>query len=125
MSWLRFVTGLGLGACLADDMGLGKTVQVIGLLLHRKSSRKDDGPTQAKPSLLVVPASLLANWKAELERFAPTISFLIAHPSGTVTGNRQVEKQDAQGARFTDHDLWHVVAHRVATGTRLGPRHPR
>ena len=97
VSWLRFVTGLGLGACLADDMGLGKTVQVIGLLLHRKSNRKDDGPTHAKPSLLVVPASLLANWKAELERFAPTLSFLIAHPSGTVTGNRQVEKQDAQG----------------------------
>ncbi|MBV8129248.1 MAG: DEAD/DEAH box helicase [Planctomycetaceae bacterium] len=97
VSWLRFVTGLGLGACLADDMGLGKTVQVIGLLLHRKSNRKDDEPTQAKPSLLVVPASLLANWKAELERFAPTISFLIAHPSGNMTGNRQVEKQDAQG----------------------------
>ncbi|MGO9810290.1 MAG: DEAD/DEAH box helicase [Isosphaeraceae bacterium] len=97
VSWLRFVTGLGLGACLADDMGLGKTVQVIGLLLHRKSSRTDDEPTRAKPSLLVVPASLLANWKAELERFAPTISFLIAHPSGTTTGNRQVEEQDAQG----------------------------
>ncbi|MGO8900066.1 MAG: DEAD/DEAH box helicase [Isosphaeraceae bacterium] len=97
VSWLRFVTGLGLGACLADDMGLGKTVQVIGLLLHRKSNREDDEPTRAKPSLLVVPASLLANWKAELERFAPTISFLIAHPSGTTTGNRQVEEQDAQG----------------------------
>ncbi|MGA2702659.1 MAG: DEAD/DEAH box helicase [Isosphaeraceae bacterium] len=97
VSWLRFVTGLGLGACLADDMGLGKTVQVIGLLLHLKSNRKDDGPTHAKPSLLVAPASLLANWKAELERFAPTLSFLIAHPSGTTTGNRQVEKQDAQG----------------------------
>ena len=97
VSWLRFVTGLGLGACLADDMGLGKTVQVIGLLLHRKSNRTDDEPTRAKPSLLVVPASLLANWKAELERFAPTISFLIAHPSGNTTGNRQVEKQDAQG----------------------------
>ena len=71
-------------------MGLGKTVQVIGLLLHRKSNRTDDEPTRAKPSLLVVPASLLANWKAELERFAPTISFLIAHPSGNTTGNRQV-----------------------------------
>ena len=110
VSWLRFVTGLGLGACLADDMGLGKTVQVIGLLLHRKSNRTDDEPTRAKPSLLVVPASLLANWKAELERFAPTLSFLIAHPSENTTGNRQVEKQDAQGRRSTDHDLRHVVA---------------
>ncbi len=97
VSWLKFVTGLGLGACLADDMGLGKTVQVIGLLLHRKASRKVDEVAQARPSLLVAPASLLANWKAELERFAPALSFLIAHPSGTTTGNRQVEKQDARG----------------------------
>jgi non-specific serine/threonine protein kinase len=98
VSWLRFVTGLGLGACLADDMGLGKTVQVIGLLLHRKSVPTDNGSTRAKakPSLLVVPASLLANWKAELQRFAPTLSFLIAHPSETGPGRRQVEKKDAQ-----------------------------
>ena len=68
VSWLRLVTGLGLGACLADDMGLGKTVQVIGLLLHRKSIRTAHASDRARPSLLVVPASLLANWKAELEQ---------------------------------------------------------
>ena len=39
-----------------------------------------------------MPASLLANWKAELERFAPSLSFLIAHPSETATGKRQVEE---------------------------------
>ena len=94
VSWLRFVTGLGLGACLADDMGLGKTVQVIGLLLHRKTSRKTNGPSKAKSSLLVVPASLLANWKAELERFAPTLSFLIVHPSESATAQRDVERPD-------------------------------
>ena len=44
-----------------------------------------------------MPASLLANWKAELERFAPSLSFLIAHPSENPTGKRQVEKQDADG----------------------------
>jgi non-specific serine/threonine protein kinase len=74
-SWLRFVTRLGLGACLADDMGLGKTVQVISLLLDLKR----DQPKNA--SLLVVPASLIANWKSELAKFAPSISFAIAHPS--------------------------------------------
>ncbi len=97
VSWLRFVTGLGLGACLADDMGLGKTVQVIGLLLHRKSNRTAGERDRARSSLLVVPASLLANWKAELERFAPTLSFLIAHPSETTTGKRPIEEQDARG----------------------------
>ncbi len=97
LSWLSLVTGLGLGACLADDMGLGKTVQVIGLLLHRKSIRTACEPDRTRPSLLVLPASLLANWKAELDRFAPTLSFLIAHSSETPTGKCQIEAQDAQG----------------------------
>jgi non-specific serine/threonine protein kinase len=97
VSWLNFVTRLGLGACLADDMGLGKTVQVIGLLLHRKSRRESDPTAEARPSLLVVPASLLANWRAELERFAPSLSFLIAHPSENTGGKRQIEEQDTDG----------------------------
>jgi hypothetical protein len=75
--WLRFLTRLGLGACLADDMGLGKTIQVIALLLHLKSDRVPS----AQPSLLVVPASLIANWKSELSRFGPSLSAIVAHPS--------------------------------------------
>jgi non-specific serine/threonine protein kinase len=75
--WLRFVTRLGLGACLADDMGLGKTIQVIALLLHLKSEPGHGG----KSSLLVVPASLIANWKSELSRFGPSLNVFIAHPS--------------------------------------------
>jgi non-specific serine/threonine protein kinase len=75
--WLRFLTRLGLGACLADDMGLGKTIQVIALLLHVKS----ESGNGAKSSLLVVPASLIANWKSELARFGPSLNVWIAHPS--------------------------------------------
>ncbi len=81
-NWLRFISRLGLGACLADDMGLGKTIQVIALLLFEKQQRKSppaSAPTE--PSLLVVPASLIANWKAEAARFAPTLRLFIAHPS--------------------------------------------
>ena len=76
-AWFRFVVRLGLGACLADDMGLGKTVQVISLLLDlkREQSRKQAA------SLLVVPASLIANWKSELAKFAPSLSFAVVHPS--------------------------------------------
>ncbi|RPI20865.1 MAG: DEAD/DEAH box helicase, partial [Acidobacteria bacterium] len=33
------------------------------------------------PSLLVVPASLIGNWKSEIERFAPEITYFVAHPS--------------------------------------------
>jgi non-specific serine/threonine protein kinase len=94
VSWLQLVAGLGLGACLADDMGLGKTVQVIGLLLHRKAVHTADDQSRVRSSLLVVPASLLANWKAELERFAPTLSFLIEHPSENTRSKRSIEEQD-------------------------------
>jgi non-specific serine/threonine protein kinase len=74
------VTQLGLGACLADDMGLGKTMQVIALLLHLRSAEKTkDVAHQA--SLLVAPASLLGNWRAELTRFAPTLRAKILHSS--------------------------------------------
>ncbi|MCK0509255.1 DEAD/DEAH box helicase [Aromatoleum anaerobium] len=74
--WLYLLTRLGLGACLADDMGLGKTIQVLSLLLVLKREQKN-----ARPSLLVAPASLLANWASEAERFAPGLRVLIAHPS--------------------------------------------
>jgi len=79
VQWLRFMVRLGLGGCLADDMGLGKTIQVIGLLLHVRAQRKGREP--AAPSLLVVPASLVGNWKAELARFAPSLVARVAHPS--------------------------------------------
>ena len=79
VAWLRFLAKLGLGACLADDMGLGKTIQVLALLLLMK--REDTSERQPAPALLVLPASLLGNWKSELERFAPTLRVKFAHPA--------------------------------------------
>ncbi len=75
--WLWFMTEMRLGACLADDMGLGKTIQVIDLLLERKrlARRKAEGPGL----LLVVPASLMGNWRQELARFAPQLRAFFAH----------------------------------------------
>jgi len=74
--WLHMLTGLGLGACLADDMGLGKTIQVLSLLMAQQARG-----ARPRPSLLVAPASLLANWGAEIEKFAPGLRTLIVHPS--------------------------------------------
>ncbi len=75
--WLHLLSRLGLGACLADDMGLGKTIQMLSLLLIDKAG----GSSPRRPSLLVAPASLLANWACELERFAPGLNHLVAHAS--------------------------------------------
>lgn len=83
-AWLVFMTRLGLGACLADDMGLGKTVQVIALLMRRKELGMN-----RKPCLLVVPASLIGNWRAEVAKFAPGLRLLVAHAS--VTGREDLE----------------------------------
>lgn len=89
--WLTFLSRLGLGACLADDMGLGKTLQVITMLL---ATRKDRG---SKASLLILPASLLGNWKSEITKFAPSLRIQFLHPSErmeTGNGNLLQEFQD-------------------------------
>jgi non-specific serine/threonine protein kinase len=96
VKWLALLTSLGLGACLADDMGLGKTIQVLALLLHLRSrdarGAKDSAGVRSHtdrdvglrvPSLIVAPASLIGNWKSELERFSPALSLFVAHPSET------------------------------------------
>lgn len=80
VQWLALLSGLGLGACLADDMGLGKTLQVLSLILSRQKRRQEE---PIKPSLLIVPASLLGNWKQEAKRFTPSLKLLFVHPSET------------------------------------------
>jgi non-specific serine/threonine protein kinase len=109
LRWLWWLRSLGLGGCLADDMGLGKTIQVIALLvlLKKKGVASDD------PSLLVVPASLIANWRAELARFAPSLKVLIAHPSELAPA----EVNSLAPETFSDRD---VVITTYGTLQRVG-----
>ena len=93
LAWLRFLMELGLGACLADDMGLGKTIQVLALLLCCK---KNESKQANKPSLLVIPASLLGNWHDEAKRFTPSLKLTFLHPAETDrdTINRIAERPE-------------------------------
>ena len=95
VQWLYLLAQLGLGACLADDMGLGKTIQILSLLLVLK---KETGVGR-KPCLLVAPASLLANWAAEIARFAPSLKVVVVHPSAAPAETRKTADD------LTDVDL--------------------
>ncbi|NLF93042.1 MAG: DEAD/DEAH box helicase, partial [Oligosphaeraceae bacterium] len=77
VKYLWRTSSLGLGTCLADDMGLGKTLQVLALL----QLWQQRGVLQGLPVLLVLPATLLANWKNESERFTPGLKIAILHNS--------------------------------------------
>ena len=74
LSWLAFLSALGLGACLADDMGLGKTVQLLALEAVHRAERPGDPPT-----LLLCPMSLVGNWQREAARFAPALRVYAHH----------------------------------------------
>ncbi len=98
-AWLQFMSQLGLGACLADDMGLGKTIQVLALLASNRSKKKPQ-----RPSLLVLPASLLGNWRSEIAKFAPTLRPVFVHPSET-SKDRMAEMAGDPGRAITNADV--------------------
>lgn len=71
--WMARLAQWGAGALLADDMGLGKTLQAITLLLSR---------ARMGAQLVVVPTSLIMNWRDETARFAPSLSVRILNSQG-------------------------------------------
>jgi SNF2 family DNA or RNA helicase len=80
LSWLAFLSSLGLGACLADDMGLGKTVQLLAL----EAAERDAAPRG--PTLLLCPMSLVGNWEREAARFASRLRVYAHHGAARVHG---------------------------------------
>ncbi|WP_354360804.1 DEAD/DEAH box helicase [Pedobacter sp. UYP30] len=73
LNWLNFLDNLNFGGCLADDMGLGKTIQILAFFL---AQREKLGQVC---NLVVVPASLIFNWKEEIEKFAPSLIVKVLH----------------------------------------------
>lgn len=101
VQWLWFLNRLGLGGCLADDMGLGKTIQVLSLLLLLKREKHE----KSAPSLLILPASLIGNWRSEIERFAPSLHYFIAHPSDVSAGTTSRDLENPSSMKLSSSDV--------------------
>jgi superfamily II DNA or RNA helicase len=67
VQWLHDLYCLKLGALLGDDMGLGKTLQTLAFLETLRVQNK------MGTTLIVVPPSLIYNWKSEIEKFVPDL----------------------------------------------------
>ena len=100
VEYLSRTMSAGLGACLADDMGLGKTLQVLTLI----DVWKERGEIAPLPVLIVMPASLLANWKAEAVRFTPDLKVGVLHPSDTECREVMSHARFAKSAKFQDEN---------------------
>jgi SNF2 family DNA or RNA helicase len=86
LSWLAFLSSIGLGSCLADDMGLGKTVQLLALEAKDRVDNEDGGPT-----IVVCPMSLVGNWQREAAKLVPDLRVYAHHGPGRLHGEQLVE----------------------------------
>ncbi len=73
--WLNYLNDVGWGGILADDMGLGKTVQALSMLHHYKES------TGGLKAIVICPTTLIYNWKNEVNKFTPNLTWHIHHGS--------------------------------------------
>ncbi len=94
--WLNYLHQTNLGGCLADDMGLGKTLQTICMLAAVY-------PAEKKPSMVVMPKSLLFNWEKELEKFAPQLTFYTYY-----TANRDIEEAFQKQIILTTYSILRI-----------------
>lgn len=92
--WLNYLNDVGWGGILADDMGLGKTIQALSMLEHYKEI---NGSLKA---IVVCPTTLIYNWKNEVEKFTPSLSWHIHHGS---TRGRSTEELDKHNIIITTY----------------------
>lgn len=96
--WMRVLFEHGFGGILADDMGLGKTLQTLSMLQALKDEGKD------VHALIVTPASLVFNWKAEVNKFTPSLK--VATVSGSTKERKDIiNKQNDYDILITSYDL--------------------
>ena len=86
VKWMKSLAGLGLGGILADEMGLGKTLQTIAFVMSEYENNK-------RPTLIVVPTSLIFNWSSEIAKFAPEAKTVI------LSGSPEMREQAAENLK--------------------------
>jgi len=89
LNWLGFLHEFKFAGILADDMGLGKTIQTLAHL----SRLKEDGKLD-KPSLIIMPTSLIANWKNEIKKFTSNLTVLSLHGVDRHERFKHIEEYD-------------------------------
>ncbi len=87
--WLKTLEHYGFNGILCDDMGLGKTLQVIALLEANKG--------QGKTSIVITPATLILNWKDEIEKFTDNLKVIC------IQGTAKARQEDIQ--KVSDYDV--------------------
>ena len=100
--WIKTLKENGFGGILADDMGLGKTLQILAFLLSEKEQGKVGDELR---TLIVAPASLVYNWKKEVERFTPQLSVCVM--AGTAHERKKLIKNQTSNVDvwITSYDL--------------------
>jgi SNF2 family DNA or RNA helicase len=85
--WLKALDDTDFGGCLADDMGLGKTLEMICLLANQKDLKRG-------ASIVVAPRSLLFNWAAEIDKFCPSLTYILYHGNDRSQLRKQLLNHD-------------------------------
>ncbi len=113
LAWLQFLAAAGLGGVLADDMGLGKTVQALAHFAVEQAQGRLD-----RPVLVVCPTSVVATWRNEAARFAPSLRVLVLHGPDRAAQFDSIGQHDLVITTYPllarDHGVlagqkWHIV----------------
>ncbi len=106
--WMAGNLGREEPVLLADDMGLGKTIQTLALL---------DGMRGDRPQLIVVPTSLLSNWRQEAMKFCEHRTVFVHHGAKRSKSAEILAGGDlvitSYGTLLRDQDLFYDVQFQV------------
>lgn len=97
VKWLYTIHKCNFGGILADEMGLGKSLQTICLIKKILKEYKDS------KFLIVVPTSLIYNWKNEFNKFGSEISIELL--SGTKEKREQILNEFKSSVYVTTYGI--------------------